>query len=192
MTQATTKRFTRVEYHRLIEVGVLQEGDRIELIRGELVRMAAKGTSHSVCNAKLARELDRLLGDYAFVRNQEPLALSKDSEPEPDVAIVRGRPDDYIENHPRSQDILLAIEISDTTLAYDRTVKLSLYAENQIQAYWLVNLVSKQLECYSQPYQDGRGDFGYRSQQIFLQNETVALPSFPDLTLDLQRVFPAL
>jgi hypothetical protein len=85
---------------------------------------------------------------------------------------------------------LLAIEVSDSTLEYDRTVKLSLYAEDQIQDYWIVNLVVTQLERYSQPYQDTQGNFGYRIRQIAMRNETVTLPGFSDLSIDLNRVFP--
>jgi len=190
MTQVTTKRFTLAEYHRLIKLGFLTEDDRVELIRGELVQMAAKGTLHSVCNTKLVRELDRLVGDRAVVRGQESIILPADSEPEPDVVIVQGQPDDYLSNHPYPKDILLVIEVSDSTLDYDQTAKLFLYTEDQIQDYWIVNLVANQLERYSQPYQDTQGNFGYRMKQIALRNETVTIPGFPDLRLDLNRVFP--
>lgn len=190
MTQVTTKRFTLAEYHRLIKLGFLTEDDRVELIRGELVQMAAKGTLHSVCNTKLVRELDRLVGDRAVVRGQEPIILPADSEPEPDVVIAQGQPDDYLSNHPYPKDILLVIEVSDSTLDYDQTAKLFLYTEDQIQDYWIVNLVANQLERYSQPYQDTQGNFGYRMKQIALRNETVTIPGFPDLRLDLNRVFP--
>lgn len=190
MSSVTIKRFTLDEYHHLIDLGFLTEDDRVELIRGELVQMAAKGTSHSVCNTKLIRELERLIGDRAVIRPQEPIILPADSEPEPDIVIALGQPDDYLLNHPHPNDILLVIEVSDSTLKYDQTTKLSLYAQNQIQDYWIVNLVATQLERYSQPYQDRQGNFGYRVKQISLQNETVTLPNFPDLLIDLNRVFP--
>jgi Uma2 family endonuclease len=190
MTSVTTKRFTLAEYHRLIKLGFLTEDDRVELIRGELVQMAAKGTRHSVCNTKLVRELDRLIGDRAVVRGQEPIILPADSEPEPDVVIAQGHPDSYLSSHPVPGDILLVIEVSDSTLEYDQTVKLSLYAEDQIQDYWIVNLVANQLERYSQPYQDAQGNFGYRSKQISLRNETVHLPGLNNSLLDLHHIFP--
>lgn len=192
MSLVTTKRFTLDEYHRLIELGFLKEDDQIELIRGELVQMVAKGTRHSVGNTKLLRVLDRLIGDKAVVRSQEPIILSANSEPEPDVVIANGQPDDYLSNHPYSADILLVIEVSDSTLNYDQTGKLSLYAEYQIQDYWIANLIANQLEQYSQPYQDNQGNFGYRIKQISLRNETVALPIFSDLSVDLNLVFPGL
>lgn len=191
MTLIKTKRFSLADYHRLIDNGFLTEDDRVELIRGELIQMVAKGTSHSVCNTKLWRELDRLVGDRGVVRGQEPIILSNDSEPEPDVAIAWGQADDYLPNHPYPKDILLVIEVSDSTLEYDQTVKLSLYSENQIQDYWIVNLVAGQLECYTQPYQDTRRNFGYRVKRVVLPNETVTIPALGDLSLELTRVFPA-
>lgn len=183
-----TKRFTVDDYHRLIELGFIQEGDRIELIRGELVQMVAKGTPHSVCNTKLWRQLDRLLGDRAVVRGQEPVTLPDNSEPEPDVVIARGKDNDYLAHHPFPEDILLIIEVSDSTLTYDQTTKLSVYAEHQIPDYWIVNLVANQLECYSQPYHAASDEYGYRLKQIALPNETIALPGFEDLQLNLAAV----
>lgn len=190
MLQVTTKRFTADDYHRLTELGFLSPTDRIELIRGELVQMAAKGTPHSVCNTKLTRELDRLVGDRTVVRGQEPISLSSDSEPEPDVVIANGQPDDYLDHHPYPSDIVLVIEVSDSTLDYDQTTKLALYAECQIQDYWIVNLVNYRLEHYSHPYSDQQGNFGYRTMQILLPYETVMLPHRSDLRLELDRTFP--
>ncbi len=192
MTLVTPKRFTLTEYHRLIELGFLTEDDRVELIRGELIQMAAKGTRHSVCNTKLFRELDRLVGDRAVVRGQEPIILPRDSEPEPDIAIARGQADDYLSAHPQPENILVVIEVSDSTLDYDQNTKLALYSEARISDYWIVNLVVNQLELYSQPYQDAQGNFGYRFKQIALRHESATLPGFPDLFVELDRVFPGL
>jgi Uma2 family endonuclease len=191
MAQVITKRFTVEEYHRLAELGLLTEDDGIELIRGELVQMAAKGTPHSVCNTKLVQQLDRLILDHAVVRGQEPITLLSNSEPEPDVVVARGQPDDYLSHHPYPEDILLVVEVLDTTVDYDQTLKLSLYAEAQIEKYWVFNLVANQLERYSHPYQDAQGNFSYRTKQISLRTETIALPEFSSaLVLDLNRVFP--
>jgi Uma2 family endonuclease len=120
----TPKRFTIDEYHRLIELGFLSERDRVELIRGELIQMTAKGTPHTVCSSILCRQLDRLLGDSAVIRGQDPITLSNHSEPEPDVVIARGRDEDYLAHHPYPEDILLVVEISDSTFTYDQTTKL--------------------------------------------------------------------
>lgn len=184
----TPKRFTIDEYHQLIELGFLTEGDRIELIRGELIQMAAKGTFHSVCSSILCRQLDRLLGDKAVIRGQDPITLLDNSEPEPDVVIARGKDEDYLAHHPYVEDILLVIEISDTTLDYDQTTKLELYAEAGIINYWIVNLQVRQLECYSQPYQDAQRKFNYLNKQIFLANHSVSIPGFEDTSLELSRV----
>lgn len=189
MNVATPKRFTINEYHRLIELGFLTEGDRIELIRGELVQMTAKGTQHTVCCSILCRQLDRLLGDRAVIRGQDPITLPNQSEPEPDVVIARGTDEDYLAHHPYPEDILLVIEISDTTLDYDQTTKLSLYAEAGISNYWIVNLPARQLEHYSQPYQNAQGKFNYLSKQISLSNRSDPIPEFEDVLLELSRLF---
>lgn len=190
MSIATAKRFTTEEYHRLTELGFFAEDERVELINGELVKMAAKGTAHSVCETRLERELFKLLGERATLRGQQPIILPDDSEPEPDRAIVQNRPDDYLSSHPCPADIVLLIEIADSSLSYDKQVKLPLYAEAGISNYWIFNLSQTCLECYSEPYQNATGQFGYRKTLIFLPNESVNLPFFHDLALDLSRVFP--
>ncbi|MEG3848908.1 Uma2 family endonuclease [Microcoleus sp. herbarium19] len=192
MNAVTAKRFSIAEYHRLGEMGFFRHHERVELIRGELINMAAKGRLHSFCNSLLVEELILLLARRARVRVQEPIILSAtDSEPEPDVVIARNRADNYLDSHPEPADILLAIEVSDSTLKYDRETKLSLYAEAGIANYWIFNLVGSQLEIHSEPYQERQGDFNYRSKRIVLPDETVAIPGFPDLSLDLSLVFPA-
>lgn len=191
MTAVTAKRFSIAEYHRLGELGFFEPDDRIELIRGEIILKAAKSTFHSVCNSLLLGELYPLLRKRAIVRGQEPIILTDDSEPEPDVVIARNRSDNYLSSHPEPADILLVIEVSDSTLKYDRRTKLSLYAESEISDYWIFNLVDIQLEMHSEPYQKQRGGFDYRVKRVVLPNEVVVIPGFPDLSLDLSAVFPA-
>ena len=190
MTSVTAKRFSIAEYHRLGELGFFAPDERVELIRGEIIKMAAKGRLHSVCNSLLLRELYPLLGKRAMLRGQEPIILSADSEPEPDVAIARNRSDNYLSSHPEPADILLVIEVSDSTLKYDQKTKLSLYAEAGISNYWIFNLVDIQLEMHSEPYQKQQGSFGYQLQRVVLPNGVVVIPGFPDLSLDLSSVFP--
>jgi Uma2 family endonuclease len=191
MTAVTAKRFSIAEYHRLAELGFFESDNRFELIRGEIIKMAAKGRLHSVCNSLLFGELYVLMARRACVRGQEPIILPTDSEPEPDVVIARNRSDNYVSSHPESADVLLAIEVSDSTLKYDRRTKLSLYAESGISDYWIFNLVDIQLEMYSEPYQKQTGGFDYRVKRVVLPNEVVVIPGFPDLSLDLSAVFPA-
>jgi Uma2 family endonuclease len=185
-----TKRFTLDEYHRLIEIGFFAAGDRIELIRGEILPMAAKGTPHVVCCTNAIEQLLPLVSGRAKLRCQDPITLPSGSEPEPDFAIVRLRQDNYLSGHPTPEDILLAIEISDSTLDYDRSIKLPLYAEANISDYWLFNLVENYLEAYTQPYQKPMGGFDYALKRIWLPQQTVALPHFPELSLDLAYIFP--
>lgn len=190
MSQPTLKRLTIEEYQRITELGFFQEDKRVELIRGQLIHMAAKGRAHETCNRKLLRELPRLIGDRATLQNQSPITLPNDGEPEPDFAIIRNRPDDYLSAHPNPSDVLLLIEISDSSLTYDQETKLELYAEDRIQNYWIFNLLDRILEMYSEPYQKSESEFGYRVKRIALPNESVALPQFSELQLDLSIVFP--
>ncbi len=190
MSLTTTKRFTIAEYHRLAELGFFEENDRVELIKGEIIQMAAKGTPHSVCETRLERELYKLVGDRATLRGQQPITLANNSEPEPDRVIAKNRDDDYLANHPSPSDILLLIEIADSSLKYDQEEKLPIYAEANISDYWIFNLVDNYLECYSEPYQTLQVKFGYRRKLIYLPNESVSLPCFTDLVLDLSKVFP--
>jgi Uma2 family endonuclease len=189
MNTATVKKFTIDEYHQLGKLGFFDR-ERVELIRGEIIKLVAKGTFHSVCNSLVFGELYTLVGKSAIVRGQEPIILSSDSEPEPDVVIAKKRSDNYSLSHPQAADILLVIEVSDSTLNYDQKTKLSLYAENEISHYWIFNLVEHYLEMYSEPYQNQQGNFGYRFKRIALPTETVSLPGFTDLSLDLSQVFP--
>jgi Uma2 family endonuclease len=191
MTTIAAKRFTIDEYHRLIDLGFFAEDDRVELIRGELIPMVSKGAAHSVCETRLERQLYSVVGGRATLRGQQPIVLPNLSEPEPDRVMARNREDDYLSGHPTPEDILLVIEVSHRTLAFDRDVKLSVYAEAGIRDYWILNLVDRVLECYSQPYQGDLEKFGYRKTLIFLPDEFVKLPHFADLSIDLSSIFPA-
>lgn len=191
MTIALPKRFTLDEYNRLAELNFFNEDDRVELVRGEIIQMIAKGTPHSVCGTRLNREITKLIGDRATARTQEPLQLPPNSAPEPDYAIVQNREDDYLASHPDSEDVIMVIEISDSSLSYDQEIKLKLYAESGIQNYWIFNLRESILEAYSDPYQTTQGVFGYRVKRILLPNDRVALPGFQDAVLNLAKVFPA-
>lgn len=190
MTLANAKRFSVDEYHHLIDLGFFREGERIELIRGEIVQMIAKGTAHTVCCSNLIRELSNLLREKAILRCQDPILLSSNSEPEPDIVIARKKQNNYLSNHPTPEDILLVIEVADSSLNYDRDVKIPLYAEAKIQDYWILNLQDNQLETYNHPYQKLKGNFDYQQKIILLPDMTVNLPQFPPLSLNLAQVFP--
>ncbi len=190
MTITTAKRFTIDEYNRLAELGFFHEDDRVELIRGEIIPMAAKGTLHSTFCRRLIRELSKLIANLGTLQSQDPIIIPPNSEPEPDVAILKNKDDDYLNSHPTPQDVLLLIEIADSSLKYDQEVKLPLYAQAGISDYWIFNSIENCLETYNEPYQDNIGKFGYRRKVIYLPNETVTLPYFPEIILDLSKVFP--
>jgi Uma2 family endonuclease len=163
----------------------------IELIRGELIQMAAKGMAHETCVRRLLRQLPLLIQNRATLQCQAPISLSFDGEPEPDFAIVHNRPDDYATGYPTPNDTLLVIEVADSSLDYDREVKLPLYAEAKISDYWLFeHLPDHYLEAYSEPYQIAPSKFGYLNRKIIPTTGVVALPAFPEQVLELASVFP--
>jgi Uma2 family endonuclease len=184
-------RLTVTDYRRLVELGFLGEDDRIELIRGELIQMAAKGTAHETCITRLLRVLPPILGQRATLRCQSPIALAFDGEPEPDFAIVQNREDDYESAHPTPAETFLVIEVADSSLEYDRTVKLSLYAEASIPHYWLFDVVDRILETYSEPAQISLGQFGYLNKRIIPISGVVEFPLFPEQVFKLASVFPS-
>ena len=139
---------------------------------------------------RLLRELAALVAGRAELQCQDPIVLPSNSEPEPDFAIVRKRSDNYRFALPNADDVLLVIEIADSTLKYDQEVKIPLYAEAGIPDYWIFNLGKNHLETYSEPYQELQASFGYSVKRIVLSNKKIALPCFPDLSPDLSKVFP--
>lgn len=153
--------FTVEQYYQMAEVGILDVTKGTELIEGEIIDMSPMGRLHAACIAKATRSLICLLPDTADVRVQLPINLSDRSEPQPDLAIVRYRDDYYASGHPQSNDILLLMEVSDSTLKYDREVKLPLYARSSIPEVWIVNLGEQIVEVYRQPCGDTYGVVQY-------------------------------
>ncbi len=170
--QVTRWRFTVNDYHRMGEAGILHEDDRVELIEGELVEMAAIGTRHFSCVNRLNRLLVMNLGEEAIVSVQNPVRLDEHTEPQPDLTIIRPR--DYTESLPVPEDVLLLVEVSDTTLAYDHGVKLPLYARAGIGEVWIVNLPAETIEVYAEPSTDGYRHTEHKRRGQTL--EPIALP----------------
>ncbi len=164
--EVTRRRFTVHEYHRMAEAGILHEDDRIELIDGELVEMTAIGTRHFTCVNRLTQLLVRNASEDVIVSIQNPVRLNEYSEPQPDVALIRAR--DYRESLPAPEDVLLLIEVSDTTLAYDRGLKLSRYAQAGIPELWIVDLKGERIEHHTGP----SGDL-YRHVELVRRGETL-------------------
>lgn len=142
------------QFEQMIQARIIPAGDRVELIRGELKRKMTSGTRHVYCLNRLNRLLLLAVGDQAIISPQNPVRLL-DSLPEPDLAVLRPVEDEYATTRPLPTDVLLFVEIADTTLKYDRTVKASLYAENGIREYWIVDLNSEAIDVYRQPHPDG-------------------------------------
>jgi Uma2 family endonuclease len=181
-------RFTLQEYNWLIQLGFLRSGDRIELIRGDLIEMSPKGNGHVFCCQKLLNTLTRLFDDSVWLQCHDPIVIPAStygSEPEPDFTIFE---------HPTRAkvtpaQVLLAIEVSDSSLDYDRNVKALLYASGQIPYYWIFNMLDKQVECLSQPQQHSQSQWVYSLQQIILPNQMLALPEPLSGAVDLTQIF---
>ncbi len=138
------------QYHQMIQMGILKDGDPIELLEGLLIRKMTKNPPHILAKGLCSDVLARLLPDGWFISDQEPITTS-DSEPEPDLAIIRGKRRDFTDHHPAPGDVGLVIEVSDSTLQRDQVTKQRLYAGAGIPVYWIVNLVERKLEVYTAP-----------------------------------------
>ena len=159
ITEPTTRRWSLDEFHQMAQMGFFVD-ERVELIDGEILEMAPQGSSHFACVCLCSDAMRKLFGANHVVRVQGPLLLGN-SEPEPDVAVVTGNPRDYVgKSHPSTA--LLVIEISDTSLEFDRREKASLYAQAGIGDYWIVNLIGRSVEVYRNPVPDQSAKFGFR------------------------------
>jgi Uma2 family endonuclease len=146
--------WSREDYENLVSRGVFGPEDRIELLNGRLLTMAPQQTAHAIAYNLTRKYLDRVFQSGYDVRPQLPLALDDRSEPEPDVAVVRGAVRDYLQNHPAPEDTVLVVEVADSSLRYDRTDKLAAYARAGIPEYWILNLVDGVVEVYRDPIGD--------------------------------------
>jgi Uma2 family endonuclease len=138
------------KYHAMIKAGILTENDRCELIERLLVEKMGENPPHSYVTGWLTRSFYEQESQHWFARSQEPIT-TLESEPEPDVVVLSGRRPDYTKSHPQPHQVLLVIEVAESTLAYDRTVKKRLYARAGIPVYWVVNLIDKQVEIFTRP-----------------------------------------
>jgi Uma2 family endonuclease len=159
-----TRRFTRAEYDRLIELGIFQPGEEIELIGGELLVAEPQGAAHYTAIVKSTRALQAAFGPGWYVRAEGPIGLDDDSEPEPDVAVVPGDPEDYSRAHPSRP--VLTLEVAESSLASDRRRKGSLYARAGLADYWVLNLIDRVLEVYREPIADETAPFGWRYARL--------------------------
>jgi Uma2 family endonuclease len=159
----TLRRWRRTEFDRLVELGVFA-GEPLELIDGQLMVAEPQGTYHASAIDKVDYAVRARVPTGWFVRVQAPVSLDEESEPEPDLAVVPGRPGDYRESHPAHP--ALVIEVAESSLEFDRTHKGSLYARAAIPEYWIVNLVDRILEVYRDPEPDTSATFGWRYRAV--------------------------
>ncbi len=164
-------------YQRLAALGVLREDARVELIDGQVVEMSPIGDRHASCVRRLNRLFSRLVLDIAIIDVQNTLVLGRHDAPQPDLVLLAPRADVY-PKHPRAGDVLLVIEVADTTLAYDRDVKIPLYARSGIPEAWLVNLPADRIEVHRQPTS---GEYSY--SRPVRRGEVLSPLHFPDVTL---------
>lgn len=180
--KVTRRRFTVHEYHRMAEAGILHEDDRVELIEGEISEMTPIGPRHANVVRNLNWILSQQVDDKFLVDVQNPVRLDEDNEPQPDLAVLWTR--NYRNSLPGPEDLLFLIEVSDTTLSYDRTVKLPLYARSGIQEVWIVDLNGELVERHTGP----SGEI-YRHLERARRGENLASAVLTDVVLNTNTVF---
>ena len=177
-------RFSLDSYDQMIATGILTEQDRVELIRGEIIEKMTIGQPHAACVKRLNQLFSSLLGNRVVVGIQDPVA-ALESRPEPDVSILVARDNFYTDSVPHPVDVLLLIEVADSSLGYDRTVKLSLYAESGVREYWIANLIDDCVEVYRDPQPDGT----FADQRIATLGETLTISALPEISVAVDQVF---
>jgi Uma2 family endonuclease len=182
--QIARRMFTVDDYYRMAEAGILHEDDRVELIRGEIVEMPPIGAGHASVVRRLQHLLQRkLLEGAATLSVQNPVRLDQSSEPEPDIALLRWRDDYYGDRHPVPEDVLLLIEVADSSVEYDRETKLVLYAQAGISEYWIVDIRSDSVEVYKE-----LDEAGYQSKRIAGRDETLVPANLSHLSITVADI----
>lgn len=181
--QVERRHFTVAEYYRMAEAGILSEDDRVELIEGEIITMSPIGSRHAAGVDRLTALFHRSIGQSAIIRIQSPVRLNKYSEPQPDVTLLKPRADFYARRHPTPADVLLVVEVSETSGTYDRDVKLGLYARAEIPEVWLINIPEDRIENYWQPVNGA-----YQERQHVHRGQSLAPQRYPHLTLSVDDI----
>ena len=181
-TQTRRRLFNVDEYYAMVEAGILAEDDRVELLDGEIIAMAPIGSRHASCVDRLSEMLFQKLGRRATLRVQGPVRLDSSTEPQPDLLLLERR--DYSETHPGPDDVLLLIEVSDTTAGFDRNEKLSLYARSGISEVWIVDLPAQSVGVYMEPTGSE-----YGSSRVVGRDGYLAPAAFGDVVLPVNRAF---
>lgn len=181
----THHRFSLADYEQMIDLGILTENDRVELIRGEIIEKMSIGELHAACVRKLTQLFSMRFAARAVVSVQNPVRLT-DSEPEPDVTLLELRDDFYATSHPEPRDVLLLVEVADASLDFDREVKREIYAENGVAEFWILNVVDRTLEVYRQPQPTGQ----YADVRVLSSDERIDLERLPGEVFVVGELFP--
>ncbi|MHB8733659.1 MAG: Uma2 family endonuclease [bacterium] len=181
-----TKRWTRAEYERMVELGLLAPDSHVQLIDGEILQMAPPGAPHSTAVGHVQDALHAIFQGTAFhVRVQQPILIGDHSVPEPDVAVVKGQRSDYHDTHPAASDVVLAVEVSDTSIELDRRRKARLYSRAGIPEYWIVEIQACILEVFTGP-----GAAGYERRVALPPGDTVSPTAKPDAKINVASLLP--
>jgi Uma2 family endonuclease len=189
-SEPVPRRFSREEYYLMGEAGVFAPDEHVELIKGEILYMAPQGSSHFTSIRAAEEALRAAFGEGFDIRPQGPLVLGPDSEPEPDIVVVPGSFRDYEDEHPKSA--LLVVEVSESTLVYDRTIKASLYAAANIAEYWIINLVEDRVEVHRSPKSNPTAAFGadYGQSTRHKGGDVVSPLSAPQASIRVEDLLP--
>lgn len=175
------------DFYRLEDLGFF-DGKKVELIRGEIIELEPMKSPHATSVQLVSDALLKVFKKDASVRQQLPLALSKQNEPLPDIAVVTGSVRDYSEAHPKSA--LLVVEIAETTLLYDRTTKAEIYAQAGISEYWILNLKERTVEAYRNPSKNGSRKYYYAEQTIYREDQFISPLAMPKAKLKVAEFLP--
>jgi Uma2 family endonuclease len=179
------RRWSVDEYHRMIAAGILAPGDRVELLEGQIIEMVPQEPPHAAATSSFGNDFVLLFAGKAWVRQQLPITIAPNSEPEPDIAVVRIDPNRYRDRHPYPEDVYLLIEISNSTLNYDRERKGKIYARANVPEYWIVDINQKQILVFRNP----QGERYQIEQTLNWTNKIVPL-AFPEIEIELSKLLP--
>jgi Uma2 family endonuclease len=185
MTITDIRLWTVDEYHRMIEAEILTHEDKVELLAGQIIQMSPQQPPHAATTQWASDYLRELLGTQVTIRVQLPITLHPNSEPEPDIAIVRINPRRYLGHHPTSDDIFLVVEVADATLAIDCKQKAQTYAKAKIADYWVLDVQKRQVYVFRQPENES-----YQQQIVLDENSIISPLAFSEIEVKINQFFP--
>lgn len=185
MIAPATRLWTVEEYHHMLEVGIIAPDERVELINGEVISMAAKKPPHVLVTELAAEYLRQLWHEVAYVRTQDPVCLNNRTEPEPDIAVVMPPLRRYLDHHPSTDEIFLIIEVADATLKFDTEKKAAVYAKSKIADYWVIDAIKRQVYVFRTPMSGA-----YTEKSVLSEHSTIRPLAFPETEVALWEFFP--